>query len=158
MAAWLRWLSPLRLASERDPALECYSLLTQGQPDTGHIAMWLRLAADRRPEYLTVALAGLRRLPNDGDARHNQMLMLQAVFRHAVVRFHEVNDALRFFNRRFAAVRGLYPCAPEHWKGVLDDALHGLEHINDPLAVDLKARLRKKPATKGPSPSGGCRG
>ena len=152
LAAWLRWLSPLRLASGRDPALECYSLLTQGQPDTGHMAMWLRLAADRRPEYLTVALAGLRRLPNDGDARQNQMLMLQAVFRHAVVRFHDLNGAFRFFNRRFAAVRGLFPRAPEHWKGVLDDALHGLEHIDDPLAVDLAARLRENPPIKGSRP------
>ena len=66
--AWLRWLSPLRLASERDPGLECFRLLTRGQPDTRHTALWLRLAADPRPEYLTVALAGLRLLPNQADA------------------------------------------------------------------------------------------
>lgn len=148
MAAWLRWLSPLRLASGRDPALECYSLLTQGQPDTGHMAMWLRLAADRRPEYLTVALAGLRRLPNDGDARQNQMLMLQALLRHAVVRFHDVNGARHFFNRRFAAVRGLYPRAPAHWKGVLADALYGFDHVTGPVAVDLAAELRGNPTAK----------
>ena len=70
--AWLRWLSPLRLAPERDPALECLRLLIRGQPDTRHTALWLRLAADPRPEYLTVALAGLRLLPNQDDARKNQ--------------------------------------------------------------------------------------
>ena len=70
--AWLRWLSPLRLAPERDPALECLRLLTRGQPDTRHTALWLRLAADPRPEYLIVALAGLRLLPNQDDARKNQ--------------------------------------------------------------------------------------
>ena len=70
--AWLRWLSPLRLASERDPALECFRLLTRGQPDARHTALWLRLATDPRPEYLTVALAGLRLLPNQDDARKNQ--------------------------------------------------------------------------------------
>ena len=142
LAAWLSWLTPLRLASERDPALECYSLLTHGQSDIGHMAMWLRLAADRRPEYLTVALAGLRRLPNGGDARQNQVLMLQALLRHAVVRFHDVNGARHFFNRRFAAVRGLFPRAPAHWNGILDDALHSLEHEQNPVAVNLAAHQK----------------
>lgn len=151
LAAWIRWLAPLRLASERDPALECYGLLTHGQPDTGHMAMWQRLAADGRPEYLTVAMAGLRRLPNDGDVRQNQMLMLQAVFRHAVVRFHDVDDAHEFFNRRLAAVRGLYPRAPDHWKGVLDDALHGVDQLGG-LAGDLATRLRESRPAKRPAP------
>lgn len=149
LAAWLRWLSPLRLAPERDPALECYELLTQGQPDPRHMAMWLRLAADGRPEYLTVALAGLRRLPNDGDARQNQVLMLQALLRHAVVRFHDADGAHRFFNRRYMAVRGLFPRAPTHWKRVLEDALHGFEHVESPVAKDLAAHLRERQATKG---------
>lgn len=144
LAAWLRWLSPLRLAPERDPALECYQLLTQGQPDAGHIAMWLRLAADGRAEYLTVALAGLRRLPNDGDARQNQVLMLQALLRHAAVYSHDTGGAYHFFNRRYMAVRGLFPRAPTHWKGVLEDALHGFEHVESPVATDLAAHLREK--------------
>ena len=149
--AWLRWLLPLRLAPERDPALECYQLLTQDQPNAGHMAMWLRLAVDYREEYLTVALVGLRRLPNNGDARQNQVLMLQALLRHAVVRFHDVNGAQRFFNRRFAAVRGLFPRAPEHWNGVLGNALHGLEHVEGPVAVDLAAHLREKQVAKASS-------
>ena len=47
--AWLGWLSPLRLAPERDPALECLRLLTLGQPDDAYTAMWFRLSADPRP-------------------------------------------------------------------------------------------------------------
>ena len=146
--AWLRWLLPLRLAPERDPALECYQLLTQDQPNAGHMAMWLRLAEDYRDEYLTVALVGLRRLPNNGDAWQNQVLMLQALLRHAVVQFHDVNDARHFFNRRFAAVRGLFPRAPEHWNGVLDDALQGIEHVEGPVAMDLADHLRGKQVAK----------
>ena len=68
--AWLHWLSPLRLAPERDPALECLRLLTRSQPDARHMTLWLRLAADPRPEYLTVALAGLQLLLNQSDARN----------------------------------------------------------------------------------------
>ena len=100
--AWLRWLLPLRLAPERDPALECFRLLTRGQPDAGHTAMWLRLAADPRPEYLTVSLAGLQSLPNQHNAQTNQTLMLRALLRHAVQINHEVGAACAFFNRRFA--------------------------------------------------------
>ena len=150
---WLRWLSPLRLAPERDPALECYRLLTYGQSDAGHTAMWLRLAEDERPEYLTVALAGLRRLPNGGDARQNQVLMLKALLRHAVVRFQEANDARRFFDRGFAAVRGLFPRAPHHWNGVLDFVLAELEHVESPVAEGLAAYLHGKQATNTPRES-----
>ena len=143
---WLSWLSPLRLAPERDPALECYRLLTYGQLDTRHTARWLRLAEDVRPEYLTVALAGLRRLPTGGDARQNQVLMLQALLRRAVVCFKDAEDARGFFNGRFAAVRGLFPRAPDHWNAVLDCALTELDHVESPVAEDLAAHLREKRA------------
>ena len=142
--AWLRWLTPLRVAPARDPALECYRLLTDGQRDAGHLAMWLRLAADRRPEYLTVALAGLRLLPNNHDARKNQMLMLQALLHHAVVIHHDVNGARRFFNRRFVALRGLFPRGPQHWYGALDEVLDRFDHIETRLARDLVADLRER--------------
>jgi len=145
MDAWLRWLSPLRLAPERDPALECLRLLTQGQPDTRHTATWLRLAVDRRAEYLTVALAGLQLLPNGGDARKNQVLMLQALLRHATTTFHEVNGALKAFNRRFGALRGLYPRGPQHWYDVLEAALAGFQHqASTELTKDLADKLRKR--------------
>ena len=134
--AWLRWLSPLRLASERDPALECFRLLTRGQPDARHTALWLRLAADPRPEYLTVALAGLRLLPNQDNARKNQALMLQALLRHAVKIHHDAGAARTFFNRHFAALRGLFPRGPQHWNRVLDEALGGFLERTEKLHTD----------------------
>ena len=158
--AWLRWLSPLRLAPERDPALECCRLLTRGQPNAGHTAMWLRLAADGRPEYLTVTLAGLQLLPNDSNARKNQILMLRALLRHAATIHHDVNAARRFFNRRFAALRGRFPRSPEHWNRILNEALDGfLDPSETQVATDLVRDLREKlPANMQKSPSRQSRG
>ena len=145
--AWLRWLVPLRLAPERDPALECLRLLTRGQPDARHTALWLRLATDPRPEYLTVALAGLQSQPNQGDARMNQMLMLQALLRHAVKVRHEVSAARRLFNRDFAALRGLFPRAPRHWNRSLNEALDGfVESVPERMARELAGGLRETAA------------
>ena len=142
--AWLRWLEPLRFAPERDPALECLRLLTRGQPDGRHTALWLRCAADPRAEYLTVALAGLQRLPNQGNAHINQVLMLQALLRHAVRSRRETDAARSFFNQRFAAVRALFPRGPQHWKQVLNDALDGfLDHRKDQAAHELADTLRE---------------
>ena len=142
---WLRWLSPLRLAPERDPGLECFRLLTRGQPDARHTALWLRLATDPRPEYLTVALAGLRLLPNRGNARKNQALLLQALLRHAVNVHRDAGKAHAFFNRHFAAQRGLFPRGPQHWNRVLDEALDGfLKYTGEPIAEELGDTLRIK--------------
>ena len=141
--AWLGWLSPLRLAPERDPALECLRLLTLGQPDDAYTAMWFRLSADPRSEYLTVALEGLRLLPNQDDARTNQMLMLQAILRHAITIRHEASES--FFARQFAALRGLFPRGPQHWKQVLAEACIGFqEHTQVQAAIELGEALRKK--------------
>ena len=142
---WLRWLLPLRLAPERDPALECRRLLTLGQPDARHTAMWLRLASDRRPEYLTVALVGLRLLPDQRDhARTNQRLMLQALLRHAVSTRHDVSAARRLFNQRYAALRGLFPRAPAHWNRLLREALDGFANsTQERLARDLAHEMRQ---------------
>ncbi len=149
--AWLRWLLPLRLAPERDPALECFRLLTRGQPDAGHTAMWLRLATDPRPEYLTVSLAGLRLLPNQHNAQTNQMLMLQALLRHAVQICHEVGAARTFFDRRFAALRGHYPRGPQTWKHTLSEALDNfVDHTQERLANELVDVLRTGVVTKPP--------
>ena len=143
LSEWLRWLRPLRLAPERDPALECFRLLTRGQPDGGHTALWLRLAADPRREYLTVALAGIQLLPNEDNAQRNQTLMLQALLRHAVTIHHEASGARTFFNRRYAALRGLFPRGPQHWNRVLDEALDGfLKYTNEQVAMDLADTLR----------------
>ena len=140
---WLRWLLPLRLAPERDPALECRRLLTRGQPDARHTAMWLRLASDRRPEYLTVALAGLQSLPDQrGDARTSQRLMLQALLRHAVSARHDVSAARRLFNQRYAALRGVFPRAPAHWNRLLHEALDGFTNsTQERLARELAREL-----------------
>ena len=154
--AWLRWLSPLRLAPERDPALECFRLMTRGQPDARHTALWLRLAADPRPEYLTVALAGLRLLPNQDDARKNQTLMLQALLRRAVKLHHEARGARTFFNRHFAALRGFFPRGPQHWNRVLDEALEGfLEYTEEPIAKELGDALRTDLQARHRHPSSG---
>lgn len=141
---WLSWLMPLRLAPERDPALECLRFLTRDQPDTGYMPIWLRFAADGRAEYLTVALAGLRLLPNGGNARKNQVLMLQALLRHASTAFHEVNDARRFFDQQFAAVRGLFPRNPRHWNPVLGEALRDFPvRMQTQIAKELLDNLRE---------------
>ena len=157
MGVWLRWLSLLRLAPERDPALECFRLLTRGQPDARHTALWLRLAEDPRPEYLAVALAGLRLLPNQGDAQKNQALMLQALLHHAVGNHQKAGETRAFFDRHFAALRGFFPRDPQHWSRVLDEALDGfLEHKRKPVARELAAALRRTSSqTKGGSSSPG---
>ena len=143
LSDWLRWLRPLRLAPERDPALECLRCLTRGQPDGAHTALWLRLAADPRPEYLTVALAGLQLLPNQDNAQANQTLMLHAVLRHSVKRHHESRGARTLFTRHFAALRGLFPRAPQHWNRVLEEALEGfLNYTDEQVAMDLSDTLR----------------
>ena len=160
--AWLGWLSPLRLAPERDPGLECFRLLTRGQPDARHTALWLRLAADPRPEYLTVALAGLRLLPNQDDARKNQVLMLQALLRHAAGIHHDADKASTFFNRHLAALRGLFPRGPQHWNRVLNEALDSFpEHTEEPIAREptdaLRAALRTSLQARRRPPSGKAR-
>ena len=137
---WLRWLSTLRLAPDRDPALECFRLLTRNQSDTTHTAMWLRLASDPRPEYLTVALSGLQHLPNQDNAQKNQM---QALLRHAVKTHYEAAGARTFFNRHFATLRGLFPRGPQHWNRVLGEALGEFpEHTGHQLSKDLVDILR----------------
>ena len=116
--SWLRWMQPLRLAPERDPALECWRLIARHQDDRAHMPAWLQLAQDCREEYLSVALLGIQNLPNDGDATFNQIHMLLALMRHATKRFYAEREAHAFFKTRWAAIRGSYPRAPEHWRHV----------------------------------------
>ena len=147
--AWLRWLLPLRLAPERDPALECWRLMTRDQRDARHAAAWLRLAANPRREYLTVALAGLRMLPNNGNARTNQVLMLQALLRHAVAAHHDASAALRFFDRRFTALRGVFPRGPQHWRQILTAVLDTADDAQERMARDLARELRSRATSRG---------
>ena len=128
--AWIRALAPLRLAPERDPGLECWRLLTYGQPDAALVSSWLRLATDPRPEYLDVALSGLERFPTGGEASINQTLMLRALLQHAVRSATNEHAAKDFFDRRFSALRGLraaFPRGPQYWRDVLADALDSFE-------------------------------
>ena len=51
--------------------------------------------------------------------------------------------ARTFFNRRFAAVRALYPRSPEHWESVLGEALDEfLEYARDQVSNELVDLLR----------------
>ena len=147
---WLRWLHPLRVAPERDPELECWRLMVIGQSDAHHESDWLRLATDPRPEYLNVALAGLRALPNDGDARLNQTLLVQALFRHATSAHHDYHTAGRFLERRLAALRAVYPRGPQHWRSLLAGVLEANEHDERPVAKELRNLLRPVASAKTP--------
>lgn len=142
--AWLRWLVPLRLAPDRDPALECWRLMTRGQPTASHVGAWMRLAADPRAEYFGVAWLGLKLLPNNGDARRNQILMLQAAVRHAVATCHDLGTARRWFNRRLAAMRGMFPRSPAYWNGVLFEVCDTLVASEEGFSVELAHALRPK--------------
>ena len=84
---------------------------------------WLRLAADRRPEYLNVALLGIQRLP----AIRDEALQLTALLRHAASLPHD--QALADFDHRYAALRGRYPRAPAYWQPLLAQALAKLQAI-----------------------------
>lgn len=145
--AWLRWLSPLRLAPERDPALECWRLISQDQPGDGNAAAWLRLAGDPRPEYFGVAWVGLQQLPNNGDARRNQRLMAHAALRHAAVTSHgDIGTARKSWNRRFAALRGLFPRGPRHWDHVLNDVAQTIINVETGFVRDLAIELHPAPS------------
>ena len=156
---WLRWLEPLRLAPDRDPALECWRVISRNQPDTGHLAAWIRLADDPRPEYFGVAWVGLKRLPNQANARRNQVLMVHAAIRHAATSSHDIGTARRSFNRRLAALRGMFPRSQQHWRSVLLEATqiiidgetqrHGTQSEGRFL-VDLTRKLRPSSATSKP--------
>ena len=63
--------------------------------------------------------------------------------RHAVKIHRQVDEASIFFNHHFAAQRGLFPRGPQHWNGVLNEALDGfLEHTGEPIAMELADALR----------------
>jgi hypothetical protein len=131
---WIQWLSPLRVAPGRDPALECWRLLTAGQSETPSlIATWLRLAADPRSEYLDVAVMGLERAPTK-DAKINRILLLRALLVHAVAMRCPADQAHAFFKKRFAALRGratvAFPRAPKTWDNELGSAMAVVQEHN----------------------------
>ena len=88
--------------------------------------------------------------------------MLQALLRHAVRIHHEAGGACTFFNRHFAALRGLFPRGPQHWDRVLGEALDGflehtdfLEYTKEPIAEELAGALRSSSQARHHHPSSG---
>ncbi|MDD5275744.1 MAG: tetratricopeptide repeat protein [Methylovulum sp.] len=140
-SSWLNWLAPLRLAPERDPALEYWRVLTHRQDQHASPAPWLQLADDPRPEYLSVALVGLQRLPNGHDARRNQQTQLFALLQHAVL-LPDSGKACQFFNQHFAALRATYPAAPDHWQMLLETVIRGFK-VQTAIARDLLENLQQ---------------
>ena len=141
--AWLRWLTPLRLAPDRDPALECWRLVAGDQRSIGDAATWLRLAGDPRTEYFSVAWVGLKLLPNNGDARRNQLLMVYAAIRHATVTSHgDIGTARRSCRRHFGALRGLFPRNPHYWDHVLVEVTDNIIECETGFSRELAHKLR----------------
>ena len=71
--------------------------------------------------------------------------MLQALLRHAVKTHHQAAGARTFFNRRYAALRGLFPRGPQHWRRVLQESLNGFhEHTESGVANELVDLLRSQ--------------
>lgn len=147
-SSWLNWLTPLRLAPERDPALEYWRVLTYRQDDQAGPAPWLQLANDPRPEYLSVALIGLQRLPNAHDARRNQQTQLLALLHHAVL-LPDSGRASQFFNQHYAVLRATYPAAPDYWQTLLEAVIRGFK-AQTAIAKDLLENLQQsaKPQRK----------
>ncbi len=136
--AWLRWLAPLRLAPERDPALESWRLLSQRQEEGANPAPWLQLACDNRPEYLSVALVGLQR---PEATKERQVLMVAALFQHCAKASTNTASNFAIFDRQLAALRGRYPRSPAHWQEILDIAL--IAQDGHPQA-EASTQLRQK--------------
>jgi tetratricopeptide (TPR) repeat protein len=153
LITWLRYFTPLRLGSDRDPALECWRLLSSGQDYNTNPTMWLKLANDPRPEYLRVSLLGLANIPYSQDTRQNQIWIVQAILTYAVIRFGDPNSAKSWFNREIAALRGRYPRSPQYWETIISTAISGFRpsaansalHINqfinllEPASHDLNS-------------------
>lgn len=118
--AWLRWLRPLRIAPERDPALESWRLLGLVQRANANPSPWMQLARDPRPEYLTVALLGLQ-LPS--ITKDRQVLMVAALLHHFERAPGNIEYNVTNFNRSLSALRGRFPRGPAHWRDVLRTAI-----------------------------------
>jgi Flp pilus assembly protein TadD len=138
-SSWLNWLTPLRLAPERDPALEYWRVLTHRQGEQADPAPWLQLANDPRLEYLSVALVGLQRLPISTNAQRNQQTQLLALLRHAVL-LPDSGQAFAFFTQQYAALRATYPAAPEHWRNLLGTVVKGFK-AQSTFAKEVLAKI-----------------
>lgn len=156
LSSWLNFFTPLRLASERDPALECWRTLSFAQTDDSLWPDWLKLAEDGRREYLHVALLGLQRLPNGGDARLNQQLQVHAVLQHAA-RLPNLSEAERFYEQQGAVLRSIYPLGPAKWQELWQQGVKQFR-VSTPFAKELRQKLRDADKAKTKAPQGGKRG
>lgn len=120
--SWLTFLRPLRVAPERDPALELLRVLTRHQPQHAGPALWQQLAGEPRAEYLQVALLGLQRLPLT-NAADNQRLMLHALLLHAIRQDGSPTHAASAYRQQFKALQQRYPRGPQHWHQLEQQAL-----------------------------------
>lgn len=144
---WLQWLTPLRVASERDPALACWRVICDDQRDRSFIPMWLCLADDPRREYLAVAWVGLKFLPNDEDGCQNSRHIAHAAMLHSAAAANgKLQIALDSCCRDLSALRGKFPGTPDDWDKVLLDATNDvIKHksgIYKKLAQKLRPELR----------------
>lgn len=146
--AYLRWLEPLRLGRAADPALELWRSHALLSDDHRFLPQWMRFcieADNTRPvTYLTVALQGLRELPNQGDAALNLRYILRGLAeRYLANRDSDGTD--KEFKSNLAALRGAYLYAPEKWRVWWDDALTGLTRDE---ADAVRALLDEQPGAK----------
>jgi len=147
--AYLRWLEPLRMGRAADPALELWRSHALLPGDKRFLPQWMRFcieAKNTRPEtYLTVALQGLRELPNQGDAALNLRYILRGLAERYLA--NRANDgADKEFKFNFSALRGAYQRPPQDWRDWWDDALNGLTRDEADAVRDLldeKAESKK---------------
>lgn len=138
--AYLRWLEPLRMGRAADPALELWRSHALLPGDHRFLPQWMRFcieAKNTRPEtYLTVALQGLRELPNHGDATLNLRYILRGLAERYLA--NRANDgADKEFKFNLSALRGAYQRPPQDWREWWDDALNGLTRDEADAVRDL---------------------
>lgn len=126
-ASFHGWLKSLALGPGQDPALELWQIMALMQHDRRFLGDWYRLceeAGHSLPEaYLTVGLLGLRRIPGyegeevepGGSLRPE---VIAGLFRWAA-RLPQGPASRKIFQRRFGALRVLYPRSPQRWRDII---------------------------------------
>ncbi|MCF5704529.1 tetratricopeptide repeat protein [Pseudomonas syringae] len=150
--AWLRWLRPLRIAPERDPALESWRLLGLVQRADESPSPWMQLARDPRPEYLAVALLGLQ-LPS--VTKDRQVLMVAALLHHYERASGNVENNAANFNRSLSALRGRFPRGPAYWREILKVALSDQSGKTTAISKELVRQSEMIPEKKANAQSRG---
>lgn len=153
--AYLRWLEPLRLGRAADPALELWRSHALLPDDNRFLPQWMRFcieADNTRPAtYLTVALQGLRELPNNGDVALNLRYILRGLAERYLANLHrdKIDEEIKF---HFSALRGAYPYlnTPNTWHELWNNqVLIGLTRSEDDA---VRCLLGNQPDDKGRKP------